>query len=212
MPTTEIFICRHGETEYNRTHRIQGRGIDEALNETGRSQARSIGEFLEARDIKHIFSSSLKRSIETAQIIADTMKLSVQSHPQLDEMDFGVIEGQPISEIGDHLNKLHTAWKGGDTAFALEQGESPDTVLKRVRKRTDMLVEKHRGQSILFVLHGRLIRILLANWLGYGLTQMHRVKHQNGALYQLRQGEDNDIESVFLNQTKHLEAIEEAGG
>jgi probable phosphoglycerate mutase len=119
-------------------------------------------------------------------------------------MDFGVIEGQPISDIGNHLKRLHTAWKGGDTGYSLEDGESPDTVLKRVLKRSDMLIEKYRGEDMLFVLHGRLIRILLSHWLGYGLRQMHRVQHQNGALYHLRLSEDNEMEAVFLNKTEHL--------
>ncbi len=204
MQTTNIFVARHGETEYNRTHRIQGRGINEPLNETGRQQAKAIAEKLKEANVRHVFSSSLKRSIQTADIVASQLQLSVESHPELDEMNFGVIEGQPIDEIRDDLKRLHNAWSGGNTAFALENGESPETVLGRVKSRTDALIEKHQGENMLLVLHGRLIRILLSHWLGYGLQKMHQIEHQNGALNHLRLNGDDTFEPVFLNGTDHL--------
>lgn len=207
MEVTNIFIARHGETEYNRTNRIQGRGINKSLNDTGRRQALSIGKVLEDKNIKHIFSSSLKRSLETAEIIAEQLHLKIESYAELDEMDFGIIEGQHISEIRGNLDHLHHTWKNGDTSFALEQGESPEGVLKRVLLRTDVLLEKCKGQNMLFVLHGRLIRILLSHWLGYGLTGMHRIEHQNGALYHLRL-KDDKMSPVFLNEIEHLEVVQ----
>lgn len=205
MQVTHIFIARHGETEYNRTNRIQGRGINEPLNDTGRSQAQAIGEMLGAKSIQYVFSSSLKRSMETAQIIADRLMLEIESYQELDEMNFGIIEGQPIEDIGHHLEELHKNWKSGNTTFALDEGESPEQVLQRVLWRMDLLLKEHRGRTMLFVLHGRLIRILLSHWLGYGLREMHRVKHQNGALYHMRlQGKE--IQPVFLNEISHLQA------
>lgn len=205
MQVTNIFIARHGETEYNRTNRIQGRGINKSLNKTGKLQAKAIAKELKDKNLNHIFSSSLKRSLETAEIIAKKLKLKIESYAELDEMDFGIIEGQHISEIRDNLDHLHHTWKNGDTSFALEQGESPEGVLKRVLLRTDVLLEKNRGQNMLFVLHGRLIRILLSHWLGYGLSQMHRIEHQNGALYHLQLKEADKMKPVFLNGIQHLE-------
>lgn len=205
MQDTNIFIARHGETEYNRTNRIQGRGINKSLNETGRLQAKAIGNTLKDKNIDHIFSSSLKRSLETAEIIADELNLKIESYAELDEMNFGIIEGKHISEIRDNLDHLHHTWKNGDTSFALEQGESPEGVLKRVLLRTDVLLDKHRGQNMLFVLHGRLIRIILSHWLGYGLSQMHRIEHQNGALYHLQLREEDKMTPVFLNGIAHLQ-------
>lgn len=204
MHKTNIFIARHGETEYNRIGRMQGRGVNKSLNETGRKQAHAIGQTLRNENIDHIFSSSLKRSFETAEIIAKQLEVKIDSYAELDEMDFGIIEGRQISEIHDNLEHLHHTWKGGDTAFAIEDGESPEGVLKRVLLRTDILLETHYGQNILFVLHGRLIRILLAHWLGYGLTRMHHIEHQNGGLYHLQMMEDSTMETVFLNKIEHL--------
>lgn len=205
MQLTNIYVARHGETEYNRTRRIQGRGINEPLNDTGRSQARAIARFLRGTNIDHIFASSLERSVQTAEIIAGHLNLSVRSHVELDEMNFGIIEGQPIDEIKEHLQQLHKAWSSGNTGFALEEGESPEAVLKRVKMRTDLLIEEHSGQNILLVLHGRLIRVLLAHWLGYGLSRMHEIEHQNGALNHLQMRTGQPIKPLFLNKTDHLQ-------
>jgi probable phosphoglycerate mutase len=203
---TNIYIARHGETEYNRTGRIQGRGINESINKNGRKQAQCIARSLQDVEINYIFSSSLNRSVETAQIIGEHLGVPVQSFPELDEMNFGVIEGRPISEIEEHLQDLHHNWRSGNTAFALEQGESPDAVLERVISRTDMLTKKHRGKNMLYVLHGRLIRILLAQWLQYGLNKMHQIEHCNGALYHLQLNENEEFEPIFLNKREHLKA------
>lgn len=203
---TDIYIARHGETEYNRLNKIQGRGIDAPLNETGRRQAAAIAGSLPKDRITHIFCSSLKRSMETAQIIAERLPLEISSYPELDEMDFGIIEGKPVDEITTHLTELHETWKSGNTRFPVEQGEHPEAVLERVCSRMDIIINEYEGQGIVFVLHGRLIRILLSHWLGYGLPAMHEIAHSNAGLYHV-QYQNESFKSVFLNQTDHLDQL-----
>lgn len=206
MSVTDIYIARHGETEYNRQGKMQGRGIDIPLNRTGRLQARAISEALEDKSLDYIFSSSLMRSVETAEIIAWTLRMKYRSYPELDEMDFGKFEGKPSKEIEKDLDKVHQTWKNGGTDFVIEGGESPSMVLDRVMSRMNNILGEHAGSTILFILHGRLIRILLSNWLGYPLSDMHRIEHSNGALYYLKKNE-NSIKEVYLHKTDHLDEI-----
>lgn len=200
---TNIYLARHGETEYNRRNQIQGRGIDASLNETGIQQARAIATHLQDIPLHGIYSSSLRRSRETADIIAKTYDCCVVSHKDLDEMNFGVFEGQPASEIKKELQKLHQKWKSGNVDCACENGESPQAVLQRATKRIEAIISNQPDANLLFVLHGRLLRILLSHWLQYGLSDMHRVSHSNGALYHLRW--DGELfEPVYLHKTEHL--------
>lgn len=207
MSTTDIYIARHGETEFNRQGKMQGRGIDKPLNRTGRLQARAISDALKDESLDYIFSSSLMRSIETAEIIAWTLRMKYRSYHELDEMNFGKFEGKPSNEIDKDLNEVHQTWKNGNTDYAIEGGESPEMVLERVLSRTKNILEEHAGSTILFVLHGRLIRILLSNWLGYPLSDMHRIEHSNGALYHLKMN-GGSFEADYLHMTDHLEGIE----
>lgn len=182
---------------------MQGRGIDVSLNETGRNQAEALAEYLQSKEIKHIFSSSLKRSKETADIIARRLELDYRSYPELDEMNFGILEGRPVNEIEQELDELHNIWKNGDVEFSSENGESPAMVYNRVSKRMEVILQEHYPDNLMFVLHGRLIRILLSQWLGYGLHAMHRIGHANGALYHLVW--DGEIfKPVYVNNTEHL--------
>lgn len=210
MSTTDIYIARHGETEYNRRGRLQGRGIDIPLNKTGRLQAKAIADALKDAAIDHIISSSLMRAMETAEIIAWSLRMQYNSYPELDEMNFGRFEGRSTTEIEQELDHIHQTWREGNTEMAMEEGESPAGVLKRVLPRLHSVLEKHRDTTILFVLHGRLIRILLSELLGYGLSEMHRIEHSNGALYHLKETEGN-FEAVYLHKTDHLEGIEVGG-
>ena len=72
--TTELYLVRHGETDWNRQHRIQGL-TDIPLNETGRAQARATGRLLSRRSFDGIYASPLDRAMETARIIADELGL-----------------------------------------------------------------------------------------------------------------------------------------
>jgi len=212
LSVTDIYIARHGETKYNSEGKMQGRGIDIPLNETGRLQARAISEVLKDVSIDHIFSSSLMRSMETAEIIAWTLRMKYHSYPEFDEMNFGKFEGRVSKEIEKELEEVHRTWKNGNTDYAIDGGgESPGMVLERVMTRTNDILNRHAGSTILIILHGRLIRILLSNWLGYPLSEMHRIEHSNGALYYLKKNE-NSFNEVYLHKTDHLEEIGEAGG
>lgn len=203
MSVTNIFLARHGETEYNRLNQMQGRGIDAPLNKLGRRQAEALAGHLKDQDLHYIFSSSLKRSRETAEFVGDACSLKVQAYPELDEMNFGVLEGRIMTEIEPELRKLQQNWKAGNTEFALEKAESPKMVLDRASTRAENIIREREKSNLLFVLHGRLIRILLSHWLKLGLPSMHRIGHSNGALYHL-QWDGQRFESVYLNNTDHL--------
>lgn len=203
MSVSNIYLARHGETEYNRRNQIQGRGIDASLNETGQLQAKALSAYIHTLDIDNLYSSSLKRSRETAEYVGKYCSLEVESYRELDEMNFGILEGRPIEEIKSELQQLHNNWKSGNVSFALEKAESPLSVLGRAGKRAEALIREKHSSNILFVLHGRLIRILVSHWLGMGLSSMHKITHSNGALYHL-QWDGQQFKSIFLNNTDHL--------
>lgn len=200
---TNLYLARHGETEYNRRSQMQGRGIDASLNETGRNQAKAIAGHAKSLDLNHIYSSSLKRSRETAEFVGQSCGLEVQPYGDLDEMDFGIFEGKRIVEIETELHTLHTNWKSGNVTYAADGGESPQVVLDRAASKVEQLIQEHHQSNLLFVLHGRLIRILLSHWLGFGLSAMHRIEHSNGALYHL-QWDGGHFNTVYLHNTEHL--------
>ena len=199
----QLFIIRHGETDNNKAHIIQGRSLDASINDLGRLQAQAVCEALEPYDIHKIVASGLRRTHETVQPLADQRKLEIHKYPELDEIDFGVLEGKVFTEIKEQVMDVHEKWKSGNVDFAPENGESPRQTYARANGKVEEVLNSSSEESIVFMIHGRLTRILLSEWLGYGLKNMHEIEHQNGAINHLT-WHDGKFKAVELNKTDHL--------
>jgi probable phosphoglycerate mutase len=206
MKFTRLFLVRHGETEYNKKGMMQGRGIDAPLNDTGHRQAQLIAENLESEGPDVIVSSGMIRAIETARPLSEKLSKPIHSFSELDEMNFGDFEGQKSSNIQKELKQLHDTWAKGEVNVPIPGGESPVEVYERADGRIRTLLNEGSNETKVFFLHGRLIRILLSKWLGYGLQNMHKVEHQNGAINHILKNHVS-FNVVYLNKTDHLREL-----
>ncbi|TVR16687.1 MAG: histidine phosphatase family protein [Balneolaceae bacterium] len=203
MSKTRLFIARHGETEYNRKGMLQGRGINAPLNETGKLQAKQLSGYLMNYRSDFLASSSLLRAEQTAGFYSCDAGLSLTKNGDLDEMDFGDFEGAPFLEVLDEIKRLDTAWRSGEVHVKVPGGESPKEVFSRADEAVRNYITSHKGETLVLIVHGRLIRILLSEWLGYGLQNMHMIEHTNGAVNQIV-CKNGIFEPVYLNKTEHL--------
>lgn len=198
-----LFLIRHGETNYNLNHQMQGGGIDASLNATGFRQAEAVADYLGKYQIDQVVSSGMLRARQTAGTITKSLGMDLISHNDLDEMNFGNFEGMFFDDIADEIEKVHQIWSGGDTSYRIPGGESPEEVFERAGKRIHKYVDEFNRDNIAFVVHGRVIRILLSEWTGLGLRNMHLIEHANGAVNHLmKNGSGFDV--VYLNKTDHL--------
>lgn len=209
MPTTTLHFVRHGETEYNRQRIVQGRGIDAALNLTGCAQAAAIAQRLAEVPLDAIYTSILRRAIETAEKIA-TLQETVPVHQldDLQEMAWGIYEGQPASpETRAAFADMNARWRRGEFGFRVEGGESILDVQERGQRALDHIVAQHPGETVLVVTHGRFLRVILSTLLDeYGLTRMHEIPHSNTALNTLTCC-DGCFEATLINCTAHLNTM-----
>jgi broad specificity phosphatase PhoE len=148
---TELYLVRHGETEWNAARRIQGR-TDIPLNDTGREQARQAAELLARRRWQGVYTSPLGRAHETARIIADRLGLAgVTDIDALVERDYGEAEGMGFDEI-------EALYPEGVRAPGQETREE---VAARVVPALLELAERHPGERLVIVSHGGAIRSVL---------------------------------------------------
>ncbi len=105
MEPTRIIAVRHGETAWNVDARIQGQ-LDVGLNETGRWQARRVGEALAGEAISAVYTSDLGRAHQTAQSIGEVTGVPVVPDEGLRERSFGIFEGKTFTEIGRYVFSL----------------------------------------------------------------------------------------------------------
>lgn len=95
LPRSEFWFLRHGQTDYNARGLSQG-AIDIPLNEVGRAQARRAAPLLAGRGLVGIVSSPMQRARETAEIVNEELGLPLVLEPDLREVVFGGMEGQPL--------------------------------------------------------------------------------------------------------------------
>src|SRR5436853_1073134 len=96
-----LYFIRHGQTDYNLKKLPQGQEIDAPLNETGRAQAEKAAEFL-PKNIDVFYSSPMKRTLQTAEILNKKLEKEILVHDLIKEMSYGSLAGKTWPEI-EHL-------------------------------------------------------------------------------------------------------------
>ncbi|CAK7337631.1 unnamed protein product [Dovyalis caffra] len=159
---TEIIVVRHGETAWNTDGRIQGH-IDVELNEAGREQAAVVADRL-SREFKVsvVYSSDLKRASETAEKIAASCGVvEVIKDPDLRERHLGDLQGLIFREAAKVSTVAYQAFLSHRTSQDIPGGgESLDKLYQRCTSSLQKIAVKHRGERVVVVTHGGVIRAL----------------------------------------------------
>jgi len=150
---TELILIRHGETAWNAEHRIQGH-LDSPLNDEGLAQALLLGERLGREPFDHFYSSDLGRALQTAQPIADLLKLEPRLEPGLRERSLGVFDGLSFAEAEARYPDMWKRLSTRDPNAVPEGGETADAVFTRVSNAIDRILTDHPGERIAVVTHG----------------------------------------------------------
>ncbi|MBS4199163.1 histidine phosphatase family protein [Bacillus sp. FJAT-49732] len=145
---TQIVLIRHGITDWNTERRAQGQS-DIPLNEEGRQQARALASRLKSEKWDLIFSSDLSRAKETADILAKTLGLDVQTDHRLREMHKGETEGTTLEE---RINRWGSKWES--LSLGIEDDKS---ITRRGTSFLSEIMKTYKGKRILVVSHGALI-------------------------------------------------------
>jgi broad specificity phosphatase PhoE len=207
LNTTHLFLVRHGETEFNRQQKVQGRGIDAPLNALGRAQAEALALRAASLGLDAIYASTLLRARETAGIVGRACPdIPLFFLNDLEEMSWGIYEGRAATpDLKSAFDTMRAEWLNGNYDYRAEKGESVTEVQERGKRAINHILETHSGKRVMVVAHGRFLRILLATLLDeFGLKRMEEIKHANTGLNHLVCSSDA-IEARLLNCTLHLE-------
>lgn len=206
LKTKKIYIIRHGQTDYNKQSKVQGRGINASLNDLGRRQAQSFYEQYGHVKFDKVYTSSLVRTIESVEAFL-TKGFGHKSLEGLDEISWGDHEGRSFNkEMHEHYLEIISEWQSGNFTPTVGGGESPLDVMARQRVAMDHIMAQTDEQLILIATHGRAMRILLCWLLNYPLSKMDMFEHHNLCLYILNHsGTTFSVEK--FNDTSHLNGL-----
>lgn len=208
MARKDIYIIRHGETDYNRRGIVQGSGVDADLNEMGRAQAMAFFQAYQHVPFAKIYTSTLIRTYQTVEPFIE-LGIPFEKLSGLNEISWGIMEGKiPNTLDDDYYRNLIENWSAGNTALPTEQGESPEQVVARQRPAIDYILAQPDESPVLVAMHGRAMRILLSWLLNKPLARMDEFEHSNLCLYKLTYQSETGLFTLDIaNDTSHLLAV-----
>lgn len=148
-----IALVRHGETNFNKAHILQGQ-LDTSLNDTGIQQAWICGELLKSTNINWstIYSNSLKRAAQTAQIFSQILNKKIKFDDNLKERDYGEATGLSYEKYKKLLNDKKDIGIEKNHNFEL-----------RVISAFHKIIEFERPNNFILVSHGGCISRIISN-------------------------------------------------
>lgn len=151
---TDLYLIRHGETDWNRAARMQGHA-DVPLNDLGRAQAAQVAAALAPYALVAIYSSDLSRAFDTAQTIAaQHPSLSVQASSLWRERDYGRFQGMTLPEVEAIDPYAAQQWRSRVADFAPDGGETLLQFQDRIAAQLQSVAQQHAGQQIAIICHG----------------------------------------------------------
>jgi probable phosphoglycerate mutase len=131
--TVELWLCRHGETDWNAARRIQGQ-LDVPLNALGQAQAKKLAQALANHDFDEVVSSPLGRAHQTAVPLAQTLSLPVVLDSAFAERHFGDLQGRSFDDMASIDPQAAAHWQARTPEFCPPGGESLLMLRDRVEK------------------------------------------------------------------------------
>jgi len=199
----KLILVRHTESLANKKGIYQGQTYDTNLTDLGKKQAELVAKRLKKIKIQAIYSSPLKRTLQTATIIALNKGMKVFLDKNLIEISHGQWEGRKIAWVKKKYPLLYKTWKTTPQKAQMPQGENCQQVFKRVLKFLQKL-QKQKGMVVV-VSHDLILRLILMKVLGLSIGHLWRFKIDNGALSMVELEPKKRV--LFLNDTCHLQNL-----
>lgn len=185
---TELWLVRHGQTDWNLTGRWQGQASHApGLNDTGHAQALAVRDQVKDISFTAIYCSDLLRARQTAELIAAPLGLSVTLDARLREINLGAWEGMLSSDIeAQYPRELEEHSQNNPFHARAPQGESPRDVAERVTAAVDEIASQHPDDAVLIVSHGVSLAVILCHAQGIQMDKVYEHIPENAQPYHVK--------------------------
>ncbi len=164
--TTRIYLIRHGATILSAEDRFAG-ATDVDLSDEGRRQAEALALRLSDDHITAVYCSPMKRTVETATIVARPQGLMPIPRDGLREINHGRWESMRRGDVEAQFPEEYAAWEEDPFIYAPLEGESGLSVMARAMPVIREIVLKHRDENVAVVSHKATIRLIISSLLGF---------------------------------------------
>jgi broad specificity phosphatase PhoE len=161
-----LYFLRHGQTELSRADVFCGSGLDPELTKEGVDMAQAFASTYRTRTWAAVFSSSLRRTIATAQPLCDILGIKLETRAELNEIGYGKWEGLTREFVDREYHDDYVRWLADPAWNAPTGGELAVTVAQRGLQVIREIMERFDDGNVLVVSHKATIRIILCGLLG----------------------------------------------
>lgn len=202
MKTRLIFV-RHAQAEGNIIRKFHG-WTDSGLTELGHIQAQKVADRLKDIQIDVLYSSTLKRTLQTAEYISKAKNLPIIRTDKLKEINGGDWEGVLFSELPNLWPEEYDTWENRPQNHKMPNGESMEEFQKRLIDEVEYIAENNTGKNIGIVTHGTAIKALMCYFKGYGLCEMANIPWCDNTALSILDYEDGKYTVVLQGDASHL--------
>jgi broad specificity phosphatase PhoE len=203
---TELILARHGQTEWNVGKIFRGRA-DVNLDEVGARQAELLGKYLSNYELEAVYSSPLKRALDTATIVARYQKVGVHTAEGLIDFDYGKWQSLSEQQVKRLYPALLNEWHSSPHKVRMPDGESLDDTRGRVIESLTGVLSKHQGR-VLLVSHRVVLKVLICSLLGLDNSHFWNISQDVCGITVF-----NYVDGRFVltrhNDTSHLKELQE---
>jgi broad specificity phosphatase PhoE len=175
---TELWMIRHGQTDWNLDGRLQGQ-LDVPLNETGLEQARNMAATLQGKKFSALYSSDLMRARQTAEFVSAVVNLPIKFDKRLREISQGQFEGMLFSEVMLKFEDALADRSRNPVHSKLPGGESVAELTVRFKECIDEIACLKTTEPVLVVAHGLAIATILCQARGYPMETVYSHIQEN---------------------------------
>jgi broad specificity phosphatase PhoE len=199
---TKIYLIRHGQTEWNRRQTFRGI-IDIPLNERGHREAEAILEAMKDNNISAIYTSPLRRSMETAKPIEKFFHLKIFPVKGLIDINYGDWQGLTIDDVKKRYKEQYNQWVKTPNLIRFPNGETLDEVQERSFCAFKDIVKENPGKTIVIIPHRVINKVLLCALLGLNNSHFWEIRQDTGCINLIEYSNDRFVLSL-VNDTCHL--------
>lgn len=199
----KLYITRHGQTQWNTQRKLQG-WKNSDLTQKGILDAEALADRLEDIDFTHIYTSTQRRAVETAEIIKKDRNIDIVQLEELKEIGFGQWEGMPMKEIQDKYKDEFDIYLNQPHLYKPTlNGESYEEIFNRVKEAIKKII-KGGGENVLIVSHGVTIKVLTSIIRDIPIEEIYKVDISRGTALNICEVKEGKIEFVLEGDTSHI--------
>lgn len=204
FPNMRIYLVRHGETEWNRIRRFQGRS-NLPLNQEGIKQVNALALALKNKPLNAIYTSPLLRAFETARLIkVFHPSIPIFEEKGLIEMDLGEFDGMKAQDWAEQYPDFRKAWNENPASVQMPGGESLKEVQTRAKDTLERITRIYSpDSSILLSSHNFVNLTILCDLLEIPLHRFRELRQENAAFNVICK-KGNRLYVELVNERSHL--------